>query len=142
MITRVYLSLGSNQGNRLAFINAAVEELRKLGRLQVSKPYLSEPQGFDSGDGFVNICAALDLDTSSPFGEAEAIAFLDATQAIERRISSMPHRNADGSYRNREIDIDIIEVEGFILNHPRLTLPHPRAKERDFVQIPLLEVKN
>ena len=80
------------------------------------------------------------LETSADATEQEAIALLYRLQAIEREISSIPHRNADGTYRDREIDIDIIAIEGLRMRHPRLTLPHPRAAERAFVTIPMQEL--
>ncbi len=54
----------------------------------------------------------------------------------------MPHRNADGTYRDREIDIDIIGIDGRHFATDRLELPHPRAHMRDFVTVPLGELTN
>ncbi len=53
----------------------------------------------------------------------------------------MPHRNSDGSYRDREIDIDIILIDDMRIDSPRLQVPHPRMLERDFVMIPLRELR-
>lgn len=99
----------------------------------ISDPVESEPQGFDSPHRFLNIGVSLltDLDPE---------ALLDVMQEIERLIGRLPHRNADGSYRDRDIDIDIIFIDGIVCSSARLTLPHPRARERDFVTGPLRQL--
>ena len=74
--------------------------------------------------------------------DTEAEALLDKIQQIERDISAMPHRNADGTYRDREIDIDIIAIDHLHIDTPRLQVPHPRARQRDFVTVPLQELTN
>lgn len=68
-------------------------------------------------------------------------SLLDVLQGIERRISDVPHRNPDGSYRDREIDIDIILIDRLHISTPRLEVPHPRMWQRDFVIGPLLELR-
>ncbi len=110
--------------------------------LRTSDFYRSAPWGFESPNEFLNIAVAVRYIRRSPWTEAEAEALLDQCQAIERSISSMPHRNADGTYRDREIDIDIIAIDNQHINTPRLTVPHPRAASRDFVTIPLSQLVN
>ena len=68
------------------------------------------------------------------------LGLLDVLQEIEREVSPLPHRNPDGSYRDRGIDIDIIAWENKTVTTDRLTVPHPHARERDFVMIPLREI--
>lgn len=136
-----YLCLGSNMGDARAFVEEGVRRLAlawPAARIVRTEPVVSEPWGYDSGNLFVNL--TIRLETSADATEQEAIALLDRLQAIEREISSIPHRNADGTYRDREIDIDIIAIEGLRMRHPRLTLPHPRAAERAFVTIPMQEL--
>ncbi|MDE6295776.1 MAG: 2-amino-4-hydroxy-6-hydroxymethyldihydropteridine diphosphokinase, partial [Muribaculaceae bacterium] len=62
-------------------------------------------------------------------------------QDIERQISPDPHRNPDGTYADRTIDIDIMGIEGVTMNTPELTLPHPHLAERDFFMQPLRELQ-
>ena len=93
---------------------------------RVSSPVETPPWGFSSPFPFMNIGMDLQLPQMAPE------ALLDALQAIERSISSMPHRNADGSYRDREIDIDIILIDSLRMVSARLVLPHPRMLEREF----------
>ena len=141
----VYLSIGSNSGDRRALIGRAVAALSSLPgviSLRTSDFYRSAPWGFESPNEFLNIPVAVRYIRRSPWTEAEAEALLDQCQAIERSISSMPHRNADGTYRDREIDIDIIAIDNQHINTPRLTVPHPRAASRDFVTIPLSQLVN
>ncbi len=69
-------------------------------------------------------------------------AMLDITQQVEQQVGQgAPHRNPDGTYRDRPIDIDIIDIDSITLNTPRLILPHPRAHLRSFVTIPMHELE-
>ena len=71
------------------------------------------------------------------FGDAP-LTVLDITRTIEREIApDSPHRRPDGSYTDRRLDIDIIDIDRRPFCHPRLQLPHPRAALRPFVMIPL-----
>ncbi|MDE6197229.1 MAG: 2-amino-4-hydroxy-6-hydroxymethyldihydropteridine diphosphokinase [Muribaculaceae bacterium] len=147
MTSTVYLNIGSNSGDRRAFIARAVAALRSSAlfagaQCRLSEAVESEPWGFESEHGFTNIGLAFDIERAEAWTDAELEALLDTTQAVERSLSAMPHRNADGSYRDREIDIDIIEVDDIVYSSPRLTLPHPHASERPFVSGPLEELKS
>lgn len=133
-----YLNIGSNQGDRHANLKRAVALIVDAWRdckVRTSDIIESEPWGFDSPHGFLNIGVAIDGFTGSPH------ALLRSLQAIEKSISATPHRNADGSYADRIIDIDIIEIDGVAMSTPSLTLPHPRAHLRHFVTIPLEQLK-
>ena len=127
-------------GDRLSFIYQALDCLRRLGKVEASAPYANPADGFASANEFVNIGAILTIDRDKPWCIADAEALLNTLQGIERQISQVPHRNGDGTYRDREIDIDIVAIEGFTASTPRLTVPHPRAAGRDFVLKPLLEL--
>lgn len=88
----------------------------------------------------MNVGVLLSVRKSNAWTAAELESLLDATQAVERSISSMPHRNADGSYRDREIDIDIIAVDDVVYSSERLVLPHPRMRGRYFVLRPMVSL--
>lgn len=143
VLSKIYLGLGSNIGQRRAFIwraVAAVSMRLQAVEIRVSPLKESAPKGFDSPNTFVNALAEVTLCRSSQWTADDALALLDALQSIEKSISDVPHRHSDGSYRDREIDIDLIAVPGFSMEHPRLTLPHPRARERSFVMEPLKQL--
>ena len=134
----VYLNIGSNRGNRMAFINSALDLLHRAwpqAVLRTSPAVYSRPWGFQSDSPFTNVGVALDFDDGAMPGPLEV---LDTVQAIERQVSAdSPHRNDDGSYRDRDIDIDIIDMDGVSVDSERLTLPHPRAEARSFVMQPM-----
>lgn len=127
-----YINIGSNLGNRAALLEQAVAGVSRLseGRVDVSPAIETEPWGFDSPHPFLNVGMLI---TTS----LEPQQLLKALQAVERAISDAPHRNADGSYRDRAVDIDLIFLDDCQIDTPELTLPHPRWKERLFVTEPL-----
>ncbi len=137
-MSTVYLNIGSNKGHRHALIEQAVALISKAypdAELRRSSFVESEPWGFESPYKFLNIGIALDF-----ANDVQIQTLLTNTQNIERSISSQSHRNADGSYRDRYIDIDIIAVDKIIINLPNLIVPHPRAYMRDFVMEPLRQL--
>lgn len=140
MQSKIYLSLGSNSGDRRAFLQAALAKIGELGSVRASSEYTGAPVGFCSNNEFINIAAVLTLERTEKWTQAEAEALLKQLKTIEHELSAMPHRNADGTYRDREIDIDIIAIEGYSQRTPLLILPHPRAAERPFVTVPLAEI--
>lgn len=140
----VYLSLGSNLGDRHALLELAIDLLQqRVGHIVAVSSFLeTAPWGFESLNAFLN--AAVRLTTAlSPF------RLLLVTQQIERELGRIHKSDPQcPQYHDRPIDIDILiydhveldeeyEVEGRSL---RLTLPHPHMHERDFVMIPLREV--
>lgn len=130
-----YINIGSNLGDRYLNIGKAVEAIeRRFGRLVISNMVESEPWGFDSTNLFVNVGIAFEA-------KEDPEDVLRMLQAIEREISPASHRNPDGSYADRIIDIDIMEAEGVEMHTPILELPHPRLAERPFFLEPLLELK-
>lgn len=133
VVRTAHLSLGSNIGDSRAIIARAVADIvsiREVIRLEQSPPYESEPWGFESPNRFVNVGVKI----STTLGPLE---LLERLQDIERRHWNHSHRNADGSYRDRALDIDIITMSGVEMHTPQLTLPHPRMSERPFVTVPM-----
>lgn len=145
MTSEIYLSLGSNTGNRHALIGRAVAALSEAakpydGIVRVAEPVTSLPMGFDSENPFVNVGVLLSFEKANPWTPEELERLLDMVQNIERSISTMPHRNPDGSYRDREIDMDIISVDELTYSSPRLTIPHPMMAKRAFVLGPMAQL--
>lgn len=138
-MSTIYINIGSNQGHRHALIEQAVALIIKHfpeATVRRSDYIESEPWGYVSVHNFLNLGVAIDLDYMP-----DPLQVLDTMQHIEQVVGTMPHRNADGSYRDRDIDIDIIAIDDITYDHPRLQLPHPRAAERPFVMIPLGQLK-
>lgn len=130
----VYLSLGSNLGDRHLTMRRAIELIgERVGTVdRESSPLETEPWGFESPNKFLNMCVRV-LTFMSP------LQVLDATKAIERTLGRTS-KSVDGHYRDRPIDIDILMYDDLHISTPELTLPHPLMHERDFVMIPLREI--
>lgn len=131
-----YINIGSNQGHRQANIGRAVAliaDLPGVDSWKVSAMMESEPWGFDSSHRFMNAGMAV----STSYGAEELLGLL---LEIEKSISPDAHRNPDGSYRDRVVDIDLIAVDDEVMDTPHLTLPHPRMHLREFVILPMMEL--
>ncbi len=130
----LYLSLGSNLGDRHATMRSAISLIKdEVGTVdRESSPLETEPWGFESQNKFLNMCIRV-LTMLSP----EQV--LDATQDIERRLGRTT-KSVDGHYHDRPIDIDILLYDDLHVSTPQLTLPHPHMHERDFVMVPLREI--
>ncbi|HOE10063.1 MAG TPA: 2-amino-4-hydroxy-6-hydroxymethyldihydropteridine diphosphokinase [bacterium] len=129
---RVFLSLGSNLGNRQAFLSAAIAELRKIPDLTVlgiSSMYES-PAMFMTDDTPPFLNAAVEIRT-----EMEPQALLDRLQEIEVRLGRQPGPRI--RYENRVMDIDIMVWGERKIATPRLTIPHPGIHVRRFYLQPL-----
>jgi 2-amino-4-hydroxy-6-hydroxymethyldihydropteridine diphosphokinase len=132
-MARVYLSLGSNLGDRLKNLQAAIQRLPAYGvyPLQLSRVYETKPVG-ETPDPRPYLNLGMWAETSlSP------LELLDALKALERE---MGRPAQEGRWLPRTLDIDIILYDGLTFEHERLTIPHPRMWERAFVIVPLVEM--
>lgn len=131
----VSVNIGSNLGDREVNLRHAVDEIaRRTGcSPRVSRIYESEAWGYLSDNPFFNV--AVEIDSDLPIDR-----LLDIFQSIERDAGSACHRNADGSYADRRLDIDIVYAGSLTLATDRLRLPHPRMEQREFVLAPLCEL--
>lgn len=126
----VYLSLGSNLGDREGNIRAAIGELREVLEVDsVSSLYETEPVGVRDQPAFLNVAlsARTGLDPGS---------LLRTVKEIEKRIGRHP------TYRwgPRVVDIDIILYDDQRVDKPELSIPHREMRGRAFVLIPLAEI--
>lgn len=134
----IHINIGSNTGDSAAIIGEAVRRIGTLlpeRAMRVSSPYRSRAWGYESEHEYVNVGVMFEgrgAPTSS-----DARAFLGRLQGIEKALGHCPHRNADGSYRDRDLDIDIVAVDGLTVATPRLVLPHPHMAARAFVLEPM-----
>lgn len=133
-MSTVYLSLGSNLGNRRAQLTIAITLLtERAGRISaLSGFYETEPWGFQSQYPFLNIAVKLETEFS-PF------ELLTIAQQIECELGRNA-KTSNSSYQDRLIDIDILLYDDMVLNSPELTLPHPLMHQRFFVLKPLAEI--
>lgn len=146
---KLYLSLGSNQGDRKRNIETAISLLN----IELGTPYKAvssfietEPWGFDSDDKFINAAVLYELDLKRGYNpEAEGLMILEICKDIERRLGREegPLYDEDGNriYKSRPIDIDILLLGDDKIDCPELTVPHKLMYERDFVMIPLREIE-
>lgn len=139
----IYLLLGSNLGDREAYLNASCAMLEDaLGvPLRRSEVMETEAVGFD-GPAFLNLAVAFE-------GPAwlSPTALLDLVQSVEVQLGRPRHEaeyDADGKrvYHSRTIDIDILKYDSVECGTRRLTLPHPQLKTRPFAAQLLAELEN
>ena len=132
----VYLGLGSNLGDKRENLACAIRLIgERVGKvLRVSSFIETEPWGFESEHTFVN--AAILCET-----EQSPRQVLCATQKIEREMGRK-HKSVDGHYADRVIDIDILLYDDLRVDEPDLQIPHPLMLKRDFVMIPLREIRD
>jgi 2-amino-4-hydroxy-6-hydroxymethyldihydropteridine diphosphokinase len=149
-IVELYLSLGSNQGDRSLNIEHAISMLN----IELKRPYKAvssiietEPWGFDSDDKFLNAAVLYELEMPKGYNaEAEALMILEICKDIERKLGRTgdPQFDAGGNriYTSRPIDIDILLFGDNRIDCPELTVPHRHMYDRDFVMVPLREINN
>lgn len=129
----VHLSLGSNQGDRIANLNAAVEAIcKEFGAIEtISSIYQSPPWGFEAEMDFYNLCMSLKTNVTP-------VELLETFQSIETKLGRQKKQSA--VYLSRTIDIDILSVDALVMESASLTVPHPQMHNRRFVLEPLLEI--
>jgi len=123
------LGLGSNLGDRVYYIEQAIQGLAKLPSakiLAVSEAFDSDPVGYQDQGNFLNICLSISCDLNPQDLLAQAME-------IERGLGRV-RMVKDGP---RTVDIDLLFSETGVVDLPELTLPHPRWAERGFVILPL-----
>ena len=130
----VYLSLGTNLGDKETNLRMAVEEIAKrVGEVtSLSAFHTTEPWGFESENSFLNAVCCVSTDLTP-------MELLHVTQEIERSLGRLK-KSVNGIYSDRIIDIDILLYDDWHIDTPELTIPHPLMWERDFVMIPLREI--
>lgn len=130
---RGYLGLGSNEGDRLAALRAARDELssREVTVVAASSVYETAPQGelLDQPD-FLNACLAVE----TGFGPER---LLETCKEVERALGRVPGGPRHGP---RPIDVDVLMLGDMVHRSERLTLPHREVLSRRFVLEPLLEL--
>lgn len=133
---KIYLNIGTNIGDRAANLKHAVAAIESALHCKAVKSDVitTMPWGFKSENFFCNQGLMINKDI-------EPLTLLDSLQAIEKELGSKAHRDAEGNYMDRLIDIDIMDIEGVKIKSERLTLPHPHLYERPFFLMPYLLLK-
>jgi len=126
----VYLALGSNMGNRLANLRAAINNLTPQMSVKIkSSVYETPPWGFTAQPEFLN-----QVIMAETYLQPQAL--LSHLKRLETALGRTP------SFQNgpRLIDMDILFFDDLVLDTPPLVVPHPRLHERAFVLVPLAEI--
>jgi 2-amino-4-hydroxy-6-hydroxymethyldihydropteridine diphosphokinase len=130
MLNQVYLSLGSNVGDRAANLKMAIDRLGRIGKVvAVSSFYETEPVEVTAQPWFLN-CALLLQTERMPGQLLNEILGLEQEMGRQRGQSKGP----------RNIDIDILLFGDSIIEDERLNIPHPAMQQRRFVLEPLVEI--
>ena len=125
----IYLSLGSNMGDRQENLDKALDFLSRRVRMgEISSVYDTEPIGNPEQPRFLNlVCQA--------YTRLEPAGLLALAKGIESKLGRTGKSNAP-----RPIDIDILLYDEQVIETPELTIPHPKMTERAFVLVPLAEI--
>ena len=131
-MTRVYLALGSNLGDRLARLQGAMDALRATDTVRVvavSRVYETDPVGGPEQDAYLNAVVAIDTDLAPR-------AVLSLAQLLEERAARVRIEH----WGPRTLDVDVLLYGDVHIDEDDLTIPHPRMWERGFVLAPLRDV--
>ena len=132
----VYLSLGSNKGDRIGYVQQAASLLgmdEKITIVRTSAFYESEPWNMNTKNWFVN--AVVEIKTQYSPQE-----LLVACQRVECQLGRTPIEK--GQYQDRTIDIDILFYNKEIINEENLTIPHKYVHLRAFTLVPMMELNS
>jgi len=128
--TNYYIALGTNVGNYINNFSNAILELKKIGQVvKMANIYKSKPYGYLKQNFFYNTMVHLK-------SEILPIELINKIQLIERKLKKNK-RLINGP---RRIDLDIIFWDHKIIKIQELSIPHPRASERDFVLLPMQDI--
>jgi 2-amino-4-hydroxy-6-hydroxymethyldihydropteridine diphosphokinase len=129
-VTRAFLGLGSNMGDRGQHLRDAVDTLADpdagLGFVTVSPVYETDPVGGPDQDRYLNL--VVELDTACTPRELLAVC---------HRLESAAGRVRLERWGPRTLDVDVLWIDGVTVDEPDLAVPHPRMWERRFVLAPL-----
>jgi 2-amino-4-hydroxy-6-hydroxymethyldihydropteridine diphosphokinase len=132
----VYLSLGSNMGDRARNIARAIEALGERGMrvTRESSLYETEPVDVRGTEWFLNCVVEAETDLMPR-------QLMNVLLAIERSLGRRRGPVAEGGLKeSRTIDMDILFFGAAVVHAPDLEIPHPRMAERKFVLVPLAEI--
>lgn len=126
-MTRAFLGLGSNLGDRHELMRTAVASLDDV--VAVSSLFETDPIGGVEQDPFLNIVVQLDTDRTA----RELLDVCRSLEAAAERVRAI-------RWGPRTLDADVLWVDGETVDEPDLVVPHPRMRDRAFVMVPLGEL--
>ncbi len=124
---RTFIGVGSNLGDRRAHLRDAVDSLPNV--VAVSPVYETDPVGGPTQGPYLNLVVELDTDLDP-----------HALLRVCHRIEAAANRVRDQRWGPRTLDVDIIWMDGVAIDDERLTIPHPRWRDRRFVLVPLRDL--
>lgn len=124
---RAFLGLGSNVGERRAILRQAVGAIPEL--VAVSPVYETEPVGGPEQGLFLNVVIELDTERSP----RELLALCQELEEGAGRVREV-------HWGPRTLDVDVLWIDGMVVDEDDLVVPHPRMAERNFVMVPLLDL--
>lgn len=127
-----FIGIGSNVGDRFAYIQAALKKIKMLNLTKVrrcSKIIESKPQGGPPQGFYLNAVAEIETELS-PYQLLAGLQAIESGMGRIRTVLNSP----------RTIDLDILVYGDISLNEAALCIPHPRMMERDFVLVPMREL--
>jgi len=130
MTHTIYLSLGSNLGDRQANLRTAITSLPPQVQPEIqSAVYETEPWGYSDQPAFLNLVI-------------KATTLLEPNELLKylKNIEVVMGRQETFRFGPRLIDLDILFYDDLVMDTPELTIPHPHITERAFVLIPLAEI--
>lgn len=129
-MSKIYLSLGTNLGNKKENLTHAVQLLsEKINILKTSSFYETEPVGYKDQPWFMNIV----VEGITHLSPEDLLVFTQSIEQAMKRVKTI----VNGP---RIIDVDILLYEDVKINTETLIIPHPRMTERAFVMYPLFEI--
>lgn len=144
----MYLGLGSNLGNKEENLRKAINLINEqVGTVvRQSALFYSQPWGYESENQFVNAVILVETSLSphavlSTNQRIEHLLGKTQAHATERMESDSVNHEVFVTYHDRPIDIDILLYDDLNINEPQLKIPHPLMQDRDFVMIPLNEIR-
>jgi len=127
---RIFLGLGSNVGDKKTNIFNAIKLLNQhIKELSVGRIYISKAVGFEKQEDFFNTAVAGYTDLSP----SQLLRFV---KEVEKKVGRIYRFH----WGPREIDIDILFFDSLKVKEKNLEIPHPRAHERDFVLLPVMDI--
>jgi 2-amino-4-hydroxy-6-hydroxymethyldihydropteridine diphosphokinase len=128
-----FIGIGSNVGDRAAFVRSAVAHLNSSDGLEVtaaSSLYETSPIGGPPQRSYVNMVVRVRT-------SLDHRGLLDLTQSIEQRLG---REESEIRWGPRVVDLDVLTFDNTKISEPDLEIPHPRLTQRRFALIPLLEI--